>query len=124
MSAPTCEKSGPSEPIEGCAANKSRGGAVISGFEGLPELVYSHLSHGITRDGREIEVQIYRLEDRSTWRLEVVDDQGTSTLWHTSFATELEALSAFRAKLALEGIGVFFEDFSERFPRRPRKGLH
>ncbi|VWX54960.1 hypothetical protein NOVOSPHI9U_730005 [Novosphingobium sp. 9U] len=102
------------------AACKSRGDTVISGFEGLPELIYSQLSHEVAQNGRLIEVQIYRLEDRPTWRLEVVNEQGTSTLWNRSFQTEGDALSAFRDKLKVEGFRVFLDEPGSRFPRRPR----
>lgn len=91
---------------------------MVSGFEGIPELIYSDLCQEVVKSGRLLEVQIYRLEDRSTWRLEVVNEQGTSTLWNKSFATELEALNAFREKLRVEGPIVFLDDSEAGVPRQ------
>lgn len=92
---------------------------MISGFEGLPDLIYSQLGHEVAKNGRVIKVQIYRLEDQPTWPLEVVNEQGTSTLWNRSFQTKGDTLSAFRDKLSVEGLGVFLDEPESRFLRRP-----
>lgn len=82
---------------------------MVNGFDGIPKLIHSDLCHEIVKSGRLLEVRIYRLEDRSTWRLEVVNEQGTSTLWNRSFPTDLEALHAFRRKLSSDGPIVFLD---------------
>jgi hypothetical protein len=81
----------------------------------LPGIVVSGLSRTVTI-GDVTEVQNYRLEHERSWTLEVVNDQGASTIWDTSFDTDEEAFAAFELTVEVEG-------FSKRdnvipFPRR------
>lgn len=91
---------------------------MVSGFEGMLELIYSELCQAIVKCGRMMEVQIYRLENRSMWRLEVVNDYGSSTLWNRSFATDFEALKAFNEKLRIDGPLVFLDAKDDCLPLR------
>ena len=50
-----------------------------------------------------VDVQIYRLEN-SKWTLEVIDSEGTSTVWDDPFDTAEAALAEFRRCIAEEGI--------------------
>ena len=69
-----------------------------------PELVFSPLSRTVTRDGRSVEVHIYRGEpDR--WILEAVDEFQNSTVWDDQFATDQQALDELLRTIAAEGIG-------------------
>jgi uncharacterized protein len=78
--------------------------------ENDPELEDSTLSQAVTRDGITIQVCIYRIKDSGEgWILEVVDDQGTSTVWGDPFATDRDAYSEFQRVLAVEGIRSFSE---------------
>ena len=47
-----------------------------------PNIIYS--SHGgiVTEQGITVELSIHRLEDRPGWAMEVVNQQGTSTVWN------------------------------------------
>ena len=46
-----------------------------------PDIVTSGLSRAFVADGKRVDVRIYRLEHDRDWMLEVVNDQGTSTVW-------------------------------------------
>src|SRR6266852_1310884 len=54
-----------------------------------PEIEYSPLCGGVTRDGITVHVEIYRLaEGDEGWSLEVVDQENGSTVWNETFASE------------------------------------
>lgn len=67
-------------------------------------LEMSPLCQQLTRDGKTVEVEIYRGPD-SDWHLEVVDEFGNSTVWDDTFPTDTEAFQELEATLKAEGIG-------------------
>ena len=69
----------------------------------------SPLSQRITRDGVTVEVHIYRGEDNPGWILEVVDQEGTSTVWDDRFATDEAALEEFLSTIEAEGMASFLQ---------------
>ena len=60
-----------------------------------PNIVASGLSRTVTIDDVKVEVQIFRLEHDPQWTLEVINDEGTSTVWDGLFDTDEEAFAAF-----------------------------
>ena len=64
-----------------------------------PKLTYSRHSGPLTKHGVTVEISIYRL-DHTGWTLEVVDGEGTSTVWDNEFATDDEALAEFHRSTA------------------------
>jgi hypothetical protein len=74
-----------------------------------PNIVHSGLSRTITKDGVKVEVLIYRLEHDPQWALEVVNEEGTSTVWDNLFATDEEAFAAVQITLEEEGIDAFLD---------------
>ena len=56
-----------------------------------------------------VQVEIYKLEDRPGWALEVVNDKDTSTVWDELFDTDDAADAAFREALATEGMAAFHD---------------
>ncbi|WP_212515140.1 hypothetical protein [Acinetobacter soli] len=73
------------------------------------DLIDSPLSQILQEDNEQIEVLIYRLLD-SDWTLEVVNQNGTSTAWDETFASDQEALSvALDGIKAADGIQAFSE---------------
>ena len=74
------------------------------------EIEDSPLSQKITKDGITVEVCIYRGEDDSGWILEVVDQEGASTVWDDKFATDSEALKAAMLTIEREGIASFLHE--------------
>ncbi|WP_419826230.1 hypothetical protein [Sphingomonas sp.] len=74
-----------------------------------PNLITSGLSRIVTREGRSVRVEIYRLENRPGWALEVVNDKGTSTVWDELFDSDDAAEAAFRETLAEEGMAAFLD---------------
>jgi len=79
-------------------------------MEDEPKIITSRLSRRFTRDGIVIEILIYRLEDDPAWQLEVVDPEGTSTVWEDLFATEQDALNEAFQTIASEGIATFLRE--------------
>ena len=85
-----------------------------------PDLVTSGLSRTITVDGVTVEVNIYRLEHDAQWALEVVNAEGTSTVWDAVFETDEEALEAFQLTVQEEGMEAFLDRGNViMFPKRP-----
>lgn len=70
-------------------------------------IVHSPLEEQVTRDGVSVEVLIYRGEGDQDWILEVVDENGGSTVWDEPFLTDRAAHNAALAAIAEEGIGAF-----------------
>jgi uncharacterized protein len=66
-------------------------------------LVYSPLCQRITRNGTEVDIQIYK-DDKGGWLLEVVDEFLNSTVWDDSFTTESAALAEALKTIDTEGI--------------------
>jgi hypothetical protein len=73
-----------------------------------PEIENSPLCEKVTRDGITVDVQIYRLVGRyEGWSLEVVDEEGSSTVWDDRFATDVAAYAEFERTIDEEGIETF-----------------
>ena len=80
-----------------------------------PELEYSPLCGDVTRDGITVSLQIYRLAGHAEgWSLEVVDQEGASTVWDELFVTDRDAYAEFYSTLESEGIASFAERPSGR----------
>lgn len=79
------------------------------------ELEHSPLSGRHTSDGITVEVLIYRLAGtRDPWQLEVVDQQGGSTVWDEGFGTDRDAYKAFFEDIEASGIRQFMEPSETR----------
>jgi hypothetical protein len=52
-----------------------------------PKIINSHHSGTFTKDGVTVQLCIYRLAN-TRWTLEVVDAEGTSTVWDDEFETQ------------------------------------
>ncbi len=74
------------------------------------EIEDSPLSQKVSRDGMIVEVLIYRAKDDPGWMLEVVDQEGGSTVWDDWFPTEEEALAEALNTIEAEGIACFLRD--------------
>ena len=59
-----------------------------------PKLISSRHSGTFTKDGVTVQLYIYRLAN-TRWTLEVVDAEGTSTVWDDVFETDDEAREEF-----------------------------
>jgi len=46
-----------------------------------PLIIKSDLSRTVEQDDVTVEVNIFRLENERQWTLEVVNEQGTATVW-------------------------------------------
>ena len=74
------------------------------------KIITSRLSGPVTQNGISVDVLIYRLEDSDEWALEVVDAEGTSTVWDDLFSSAEEAHAEFMRTLEDEGISCFLRD--------------
>jgi uncharacterized protein len=74
-----------------------------------PNIVNSGLSRRITVEGRFYQVEIYRLEDDTVWTLEVVDDEGTSTVWDEPFQSDADAFTEVTSAVERDGAAAFRE---------------
>ena len=72
-----------------------------------PNVVFSGLSTTNDECGLDLRIDIYRLEDNRTWSLEIVDDEGTSTVWDELFKTDQEALDEALKTIREEGAAAF-----------------
>ena len=70
------------------------------------DIIHSPLTQTYSADGQSLRVLIYRLPD-TQWSLEVVDDQGTSTVWDDLFETDKQALEEAIMTIESEGIAQF-----------------
>ena len=68
-----------------------------------PEIIYSPLQQRLTRDGKTVEVNIYRIPT-SRWNLEVVDEHGNSTVWQDEFDTDQDAFDQLLQEIDADGI--------------------
>lgn len=72
-----------------------------------PNIVDSGLSQRTTVEGIEFKIEIYRLEHEPKWSLEVVDEDGTSTVWDDLFETDQAALDEVLKTIEKEGLSAF-----------------
>lgn len=72
-----------------------------------PNLVDSGLSQRVTVDGHDFQIEIYRLEYDTQWSLEVVDEDGTSTVWDDLFDSDQTALDEVLKTIKEEGLSAF-----------------
>lgn len=91
---------------------------------GEPDIIKSRLSRRFTWDGYTLQIEIYRLDDRPGWTLEVVNEEGTSIVWDDLFNTDRAAYDAFRETLDQEGIEAFLDDDGGNVIPFPRGRLH
>ncbi len=69
---------------------------------------HSSLSGPVSHDGETIDLEIYRRAgSQAPWRMEVVHIGGGCTRWSVEFATDQEAVRAFRALVAKHGLAIF-----------------
>ena len=74
------------------------------------KLIYSPLCRQISQDGRTVDIHIYRGEHEDTWMLEVVAEDGSSTVWDDRFSSDQSALEEVNATIIAEGMSAFDED--------------
>jgi hypothetical protein len=77
--------------------------------ENDPEIIYSSHCTKFAKDGRVVEVSIFRIETETTWHLEVINEQNTSTVWDDPFETDDAAWAEFLSTVEDEGM-MAFED--------------
>ena len=64
-----------------------------------PEIITSRHNGYVTKDNVTVQLCIYRLEN-TKWTLEVVDAEGTSTVWDDEFETDDAAYAEFQKTIA------------------------
>jgi hypothetical protein len=74
-----------------------------------PNILHSGLSRKIVVGGLNFRVEIYRLEHEPGWSLEVIDKDGTSTVWDDQFKSDREALEELETAVREEGVAAFMD---------------
>lgn len=75
------------------------------------ELEHSPLSSDISRDGMTVKIYIYRGKDRGQgWSLEIVAQDGSSTVWDELFESDEEAFDEALIAIKKEGIASFLSE--------------
>ena len=77
-----------------------------------PKLVSSSYAGPVTRQGVTVRLEIYRLEGDLQWVLEVVNENGTSTVWDELFDTDGTAYTAFQSIVEEKGMSAFLDGTS------------
>lgn len=72
-----------------------------------PNIITSGLSERITVEGHLLSIEIYKLEGELNWSLEVVDEDGTSTVWEELFKTDQFAKNEVLKTINEEGLSGF-----------------
>ena len=70
------------------------------------DLIDSALNQNYTKDGKSVEIHIYRMPNTS-WILEVVDSYGNSAVFDGEFVADSEALSCFIDEIERDEIEGF-----------------
>ncbi|MCA1408640.1 hypothetical protein I6F26_29940 [Ensifer sp. IC3342] len=71
---------------------------------------FSEFSGEFVDDGVMVTIGIYRPSGTNAdWTLEVVDQEGYSTVWDDLFASDREAFDEFLATIQRDGIRSFLE---------------
>jgi hypothetical protein len=78
-----------------------------------PKIINSPLSRVVEEDGVSVKVCIYRLEN-TKWSLEIVAQNGMSTVWDDLFPSDEAALAEALKAISEEGL----ESFSIEGPGR------
>jgi Mn-dependent DtxR family transcriptional regulator len=73
------------------------------------DLIESLLDQTYTKDGKSVEIRIFRLT-KTPWSAEVVDGFGNSTVWDGTFETDAEALEFVLSEIKRDGIDEFIGD--------------
>ena len=71
-----------------------------------PRLIESERSGPFEKDGHVVHVHIIQLEGDKDWVLEVVDENGTSTVWDDKFRTDRIAWKEFLRTVDNEGMAA------------------
>ena len=74
-----------------------------------PNLVRSGLSRMHERPGIDLQISIVRLENATSWSLEVVNSSGISAVWDDLFSSGQDAYAEFERTVAEEGIRTFLD---------------
>jgi hypothetical protein len=72
-----------------------------------PVVIESGLSQDIEVEGYSFEVCIYRLEEDTTWTLEVIDEEGTSHIWDGTFVSDFAAMVEAQKAIRTAGAEKF-----------------
>ena len=72
-----------------------------------PNLVISGLSREYSQGESHVRIEIYRLEREEEWTLEVVAEDGNSTVWENTFVSARVALDEAIRAVDEEGVRSF-----------------
>lgn len=87
-------------------------------MEREPNLIISSASRRIVQDGVAFKIDIYKLEGRDGWSLEVVAEAGTSIVWDELFDDDRAAFEEAVTAIRNEGAVTFANGDSNVVPFR------
>jgi hypothetical protein len=76
---------------------------------GYPNVVRSPLSQEYSEDEISVRVEIYKVEGTEGWTLEVVDQEGGSTVWQDVFTTDSAAMAEFTEGVQALGLAQLID---------------
>ncbi len=65
----------------------------------MPNIIVSKKSQSIIFNEQSYKIDIYRLEGEAGWTLEVINCEGTSTVWDECFVHDKDALEEARSAI-------------------------
>ena len=74
-----------------------------------PNVVRSPLSQEYTEEEISVRVEIYKVEGTEGWTLEVVDQDGGSTVWQDVFTTDSAAMAEFTEGVQALGLAQLID---------------
>lgn len=80
-----------------------------------PAVTRSPLSQTFFDGEIAVDVEIYMTEGFDGWSLELIHEDGTSTMWQDVFVSDAEALSEFYEGLALLGLSKLIDPDEDDF---------
>jgi uncharacterized protein len=72
-----------------------------------PEIEVSEQSQNISSGGKSLSVEIYRIKGTSDWSLEIVDENGNSTVWDDLFGSDRDAITEAKKAILEEPAETF-----------------
>lgn len=74
-----------------------------------PNTIYSGLSRTVELEGRKFRIEITRIKNQAGWSVEVIDQNGRSSVWHELFPTDHAALVNITRVIEDEGLIAFHD---------------
>lgn len=92
-----------------------RGNVLVCGMSAFSERTRSPLSQSYSDGDITVHVEIYKIHGSEGWTLELVEEDGKTTTWDDTFATDHDALDEFRDGVELLGLTTLIDSDQDDF---------